>query len=480
MSSDQTINGGPPKSAWGARWEGRGGWREVLVVSFPLILSHAAWSLQHFIDRMFLAWYAPEAIAAAMPAGILQFALMSIFLGTAGYASTFAAQYHGAGRPESIGPSVWQGVHLSILGGLAIMATAPLAPGFFAWVGHPPLVREYETVYYAILCWGAVPAIATAPLGGYFSGQGRTWPVMVSIVLAMGVNIILDYGLIFGHWGLPRMGVAGAAVATNLASLTSCLFYLLWMARREYRVRAPFFRRWRPDRDLMGRLLKFGFPAGMQFFVDIAGFAAFLLLVGRLGTEPLAATTIALNINAIAFMPMLGFGIGISVLVGQAQGEGRPDLAERATWSGFHLTFAYVGSVALLYAFVPGPFVRPFAGDDPAAFEAVRVQAVVLLRFVAAYCLFDALNIVFSAALKGAGDTLFITKVIAALSAGVLVVPTAAAVLWLGAGLYAVWAIATLYVCLLGTAFLLRFRHGRWKGMRVIEEAPEIVDVPVH
>ena len=471
---------GALRGAAAGRWAGRGGWGEVLAVSFPLILSTASWSLQHFIDRMFLSWYAPEAIAAAMPAGILQFALMSMFVGTAGYVATFAAQYHGADRPESIGPAVWQGVHISLTGGLLILATAPLAPVFFGWVGHPPLVRGYEIEYYSTLCWGAFPAIASSALAGYFSGQGRTWPVLAANLLATAVNLVLDYALIFGRWGFPQWGMAGAAIATNIAAATSCAFYLAWMTRSEYRARAPFFRRWRPDRALMERLLRFGLPAGVQFFVDMAGFAAFLLLVGRLWTAPLAATTIAFNINTLAFMPMLGFGIGISVLVGQAQGEKRPDLAARSTWSGFHLASSYMGAVALLYVLVPDLFIRPFAGGDPAAFEPVRRQALVLLRFVAAYSLFDTLNIVFSAALKGAGDTRFITKVISGLSLGVLVVPTAAGILWLGAGLYAVWGIATLYVSLLGLAFLLRFLHGRWKGMRVIEEAPEIVDVPLH
>ena len=92
-------------------------------MSFPLILSASSVSIQHFVDRLFLAWYAPEAIAAAMPAGILQFALLSIFAGTAGYSSTFVAQYYGATRSESIGPAVWQGIYVSFLGGVFIMAT---------------------------------------------------------------------------------------------------------------------------------------------------------------------------------------------------------------------------------------------------------------------------------------------------------------------------------------------------------------------
>ncbi len=97
------------------RWRCEGGYREVLAIAIPLILSTGAWGIQHFVDRMFLTWYSPEAIAAAMPAGILNFTIMSLFLGTAGYVSTFVAQYHGASRCERIGPILWQGMYVAIM-----------------------------------------------------------------------------------------------------------------------------------------------------------------------------------------------------------------------------------------------------------------------------------------------------------------------------------------------------------------------------
>ena len=452
------------------QWSQPGGWKEFIVVSFPLILSASSASLQHFIDRLFLSWYAPEAIAAAMAAGVLQIALMSVFVGTAGYVSTFVAQYYGAKREGSIGPSVWQGLYISLAGSLLILATAPFAKSFFEWIGHPALVSTYETEYYTTICWGAFPAIAGAALAGYFSGQGRTWPILAANILATLVHLYLDYGLIFGSMGFPRWGVKGAAVATNISLLVPCLFYLLLMGRREYRERAPFFGRWKPDKALFLRLLRFGFPAGAQTFMEIAGYAIFLLLVGKLGAEELAATTIAFNINNLAFMPMLGFGLGVSVLVGQALGEKDPARASRATWSGLYFTLAYASVFSLMYVLMPDLFIMPFTAGDPEGFIEIRSHAVVLLRFIAAYTIFDTLNIVFSGTLKGAGDTRFIIKVMAAMTVFVLALPVAAAISWFGAGLYAIWTILTVEACLLGIVFLLRFSRGKWKGMRVIED----------
>ncbi|MBN1636203.1 MAG: MATE family efflux transporter, partial [Deltaproteobacteria bacterium] len=107
------------------RWLGQGGYREVLQMAIPLVLSTSAWSVQHFVDRMFLTWYSPEAIAAAMPAGILNFAIMSLFIGTASYVGTFVAQYYGAGQYNRIGTALWQGIYMSLIGALVLIFMIP-------------------------------------------------------------------------------------------------------------------------------------------------------------------------------------------------------------------------------------------------------------------------------------------------------------------------------------------------------------------
>ncbi len=461
------------REALKGRWEGRGGWKELLAVSFPLILSTSAASLQHFIDRLFLSWFSPEAIAAAMPAGMLQFTLLSIFIGTAGYSSTFVAQYYGATRSESIGPAVWQGVYISLLGALFVVLTLPFAGMFFGWLGHPETVAAYEVEYYTTLCWGAFPAIAGSALGGYFSGQGRTWPILAASLIGTAVNLFLDWCLIFGNFGMPRWGVMGAAFATNMSFVSMCAFYLILMTRERYSERAPFFKDPGIKRDLMARYFRFGLPAGVQFFVEIAGYSAFLLLIGRLGTEALAATTIAFNINNLAFMPLLGLGLGVSVLVGQAQGERNPDRAARSTWSGLWMAYAYMLILCLFYVAAPNLFIEPFAANNPEGFELISEYAAVLLRFVAAYCVFDTLNIIFSGTLRGAGDTRFIFKVILAMSTFVLVIPTAIAIFLFDAGIYATWVILTIQVSMLGLVFFFRFLSGKWREMRVIEDIPK-------
>jgi MATE family multidrug resistance protein len=174
-------------------------------------------------------------------------------------------------------------------------------------------------------------------------------------------------------------------------------------------------------------------------------------------------------------MPMIGGGIAISVLVGQYLGAQKPDITQTAVYSGFHLTFIYMASIAATYVLLPDLFVAPFAHQaDPEGFAEIYGYSVVLLRFVAIYCLFDTMNIIFCSAIKGAGDTRYVMIMTTFLSVFILIIPVYLAVEVLDAGLMIAWIFATAYVISLGVAFYLRFLGGKWKSMRVIEQKPPV------
>lgn len=457
------------------RWSAPCGYRELLMFAIPLILSTGLWSVQFFVDRMFLTWYSEEAIAAAMPAGILNFSLTSLFVGTASYVGTFVAQYWGAGEHRKIGAVVWQGIYLSALGGVVLLALIPLARPFFTWTGHAPLVRENEIVYFQVLCLGGFPAIASAALSGFFSGRGNTRPVLYVDIFATCVNVTLNYLLIFGNHGFPSLGIVGAGIGTVATGVCSTSLFFFLMIRPAKRRQFATLEHCRIDFPLLGRILRFGLPSGVQFFIDTAGFSIVTLLIGLLGTAELAASNIAFNINSLAFMPMIGLGIAVSALVGQNIGRGDIARAEYTAWSGFHITFLYMGTVVFFYVLVPGFFLAPFAAySDSGSFGKIYDISIVLLRFVALYSLFDAMNIIFSSAIKGAGDTRFVMVMIIFYSAFVLVLPCWIAIR-MHADIYVLWIIITVYACLLGISFLLRFLSGKWKTMRVIESSAYFV-----
>lgn len=215
--------------------------------------------------------------------------------------------------------------------------------------------------------------------------------------------------------------------------------------------------------------------------LDMIGFTLFLTFIGRINALALTATAMAFQINTLAFMPMTGFSTAVSTLVGQALGANNPPLAAQSTWSATYLTFAYMVAVALGYWLVPGLFMYPFAAQASAA-EFAQVAPIVrtLLLFVAFYCLFDTGNLIFSAAIKGAGDTRFVMIVTVAMSFLILVIPSYLAIRFLTGykALYGAWIAATAYVCILAVIFLLRFLQGKWKSMRVIEIPPARPKLP--
>jgi MATE family multidrug resistance protein len=172
-------------------------------------------------------------------------------------------------------------------------------------------------------------------------------------------------------------------------------------------------------------------------------------------------------------------GQAVSVLVGQRLGQDQPELAAKSTLSGFWLALIYMGSIAFLYVAVPSLFIDRFQSDkDSAEWQAVAAMIRTLLWFVALYCLFDAVNLIFSFGLRGAGDTLFVTCVSLLLSWPMMVIPTWAA--WrYGWSFYWTWAFASFYIAAQAACFVLRFRGGKWKSMRVIEAIPAADEEPL-
>ena len=240
------------------------------------------------------------------------------------------------------------------------------------------------------------------------------------------MNIALALVLIFGRLGFPEMGIAGAGWATVAGSWASALLALGLLLRREYREEFDTLRGWRPERELFGRLMKYGGPAGVQVFLDVLVFHVFVQLVGRLGEAAVGATTLTVRLNMVAFLPMMGLGQAVSILVGQRLGADRPDLAERSAYTGLRWAFGYMCVVA---AVVPAHPRRCWSACSRgtatrSSFAAVAAIVPTLLACAAVYSLADAVNVTFSFALRGAGDTRFVSLLTFALAWPIMVIPT--------------------------------------------------------
>ena len=455
-----------------------GGYRHVLRLAWPMILSTSSVSIMHFADRVFVAWYSQDSLAASLPAGITSFTFLAFFIGTAAYVSTFVAQYCGAGREHRIGPAVWQGIYFALAAMVFMWTLYPLAQPIMDFAGHAPDIRILEVKYFKILVLGGGFIVLQTALNGFYTGRGRMYTIMAVSFAVNTVNVVLNYCWIFGHLGFPAWGLVGAGWATVVAQalgvvIMACLFFS-HTNRRRFRTTTNIGL----DKDLFRRLLRYGAANGLHFFVGISAFNFFIILVGRKGPIELAATTTVITINHLAFMPMFGLAITTSTLVGQFVGRNRPDLAQRSTTVALRMVTVYMGLIAAVFLLVPEPLLRCFKSQDGQAdFPAILELGKTLLIFVACYCLVDGLAIIYSAALKGAGDTFFALILTAVLSWSILVLPVYLSITYFGAGIRTSFAFIIAYFTALAIGFYLRYRGGKWKKLRVIE--PEVLQPTV-
>lgn len=446
-----------------------GGGRELLKLALPLVVSQSFMTVQVFVDTLLLSRHDPLEMAASFPAVMWYWLFFGVLQVTAGYTSTFVAQYTGANRPHRVGPAVWQGIYFGLVAGIAFLVVVPAAPFLIAIGGHTPETQNLEVTYLQCLGFAALPMLVMSAVNGFFSGRGQTWTILAIEGFGTAVNVCLAMLLIFGRAGFPELGIEGAGWATVIGSWASALLALALMSGPQYRSRFGTLSGWKPERELFGRLMKYGGPAGMQVFLDVLVFNMFTQLVGRISDAALGATTLAVRLNMIAFLPMMGLGQAVCILVGQRLGENRAELAEKSTYTGLRWMFGYMCLVALVYVTIPHLLLSVFKGDTrPEEFAAIAAIVPQLLLYVAVFSLADSVNLSFSFALRGAGDTRYVTFLTFSLAWPLMVIPTYL-VVKSGGSVYWAWVFVTMHILAMSICFWFRFRSGKWKKMRVIE-----------
>ncbi|WP_018124143.1 MATE family efflux transporter [Desulfovibrio oxyclinae] len=454
------------------RWSQPYGYAEALRIGLPLVISMASTTLMIFTDRIFLGRYSVDTLAASFPASIMYFLFYSFFLGTLEYVSVFVAQYVGAERSERVGAAVWQGMYFVIPASLVMSLIGVFCDHIFALAGHAPTVRALETAYFETVAHGSIFGFASIALSCFFSGRGITRPVMVVNMLSAAVNIPLNYALINGYFGFPELGIRGAALATVAAYFVNFAAMALLVFRSRYEERFQIFSQWRFKPRLFRRFMKYGLPGGAQFFLDMLAVSYFGIVVGWFDKAELAASNIAIGIDTLAFLPAIGMSIAASVMTGQAMGAGKPEKAAYGMHSVLHLTLAYMSFMGLLFVVFPGFFVDMFRSGDLSAQEwaSVRESGVVLMRWVAAYTVLDAVVMTIVGLLKGAGDTRFIMKVMGTASIFGMILPLTVLVKGFGFGVQTAWACLLLYVVVLTVVYTARYRFGSWRDIRIVDD----------
>ena len=433
---------------------------DILRLVWPIALGMVNNAVMQFVDRAYLAHESMASLEAALPASILAFNVIGFFQSVVAYSGTFVAQYHGAGDGRMCRACLRVGTVLSLAFGVASIAFVPAGTWLLRWLSAPPEVLSREVSYFGILTAGGVFVFLHMAVSSYFTGCGRTRIVFWVNVLGNAFNAVLDPLLIFGLWGLPRLGIAGAAYATVAA--TALQWAVLCIAVRRDGGSASGVRLL----PLAGRILRFGVPSGAYTVLNLLSFTIFVFVTGRAGDVAFAVSNACFSVNYMLFAPMEGFAVGAATLVGQAQGRGASAAAHRAAMRTLALGVGFVAILSLLAVVFSRPVLSLFAAD-PAVREEFLSLGFTLFVLMAAWQVFDAADVIISGALKGAGDTKFVFWWMLAVAFG-LWLPLVWAVSAVHNTMPALWATMVVYVVVICVGSLVRWCRGRWRSIALV------------
>lgn len=450
-----------------ARVDTRALLRRLLAIALPMVVSQASETVMLFVDRLFLSRVGGLHLAAAMSGGLTTFTVSSLFAGIAGYSNAIVAQYYGANQRNRCAAATAQAVYFSFIAVPFLMLVTLGLPSFFEFMGHIPEQVELESTYARILIYGAISLVLRNALSGFFLGIGRTRIVMFSNVVAMVVNVPINYLLIFGAFGFPELGIVGAAIGTVAGSGTAFVILLFSYFRKAVDREFGTRRALAFSREIFRRLVRFGTPAGIEILLNVTAFNIFVQLMHSYGPDVAAATTITFNWDIVAFVPMLGMGIATTAVVGQYIGAEDPEGARATTILALKVGYLYSGTMMLVFLFGAPSLVHLFsAGFDTTG--AVADLAKTMVRLAGLYTMADSTQLIFAGALRGAGDTRWVmwASVILHWVFAVVVITLIRVVV---APPVVVWLFFIAFVISLGVTMILRFRAGKWREMKVID-----------
>ncbi|MBK9516360.1 MAG: MATE family efflux transporter [Anaeromyxobacter sp.] len=445
------------------------GLRTLLTLAWPIVVSRSSQVVVGVSDAVMVAHLGAAALAATTTGAMNAFSVFILPMGVVFIVSSFASQLFGRGDRAGARRYGWYGLAVALATQAAGLAAIPALPVALAWLDLPADVVPLLATYLAIRLWSSGAAIGLEALANYYGGLGDTRRPMVANVAAMVLNVGGNWLLIDGHLGFAARGVAGAALASALATwlaFAGLLAGFLLEGRRLGAGRRPL------SLTELLRMLRFGLPSGLNWFFEFLAFNLFVtVILAGLGTTTLAAFMAVLQVNSVAFMPAFGLASAGAILVGQAIGAGRRDDVPGVVWLTFQVAAGWQGLAGLLYLAAPALILAPFA-TDPASGPALLEAGARMLVLTATWQLFDAAAAVVGEALRAAGDTAFMLWARVAIAWGIFLPGSWISVRWLGGGDLVAVGWLVLYLGLLALVIWLRFRGGAWRRLELVEPAP--------
>lgn len=430
--------------------------RAVLVLGLPLIGSHLAQFAIHMTDTIMLGWHSIAELAAVVLAGSYWFTLFIFGSGFAIAVMPIVAAAAASGDQVEVRRSTRMALWLSTLFGIAAMPLILLGEPILVAIGQKPEIAALSGTYLQIAGWSIFPALGVMVLKSYLAALERTQFVLWTTVVAVLLNALINYALIFGNWGAPELGLRGAAWASVFVNGFSFLLLCLYaaMAIREH---ALFQRLWRPDWVGFARVFQLGWPIGLTNLAEVGLFSGAAVLMGWLGTFELAAHGIAIQIASATFLVHMGLSNAATVRAGRAYG--RHDEAElrRGGLVAMAISAGFALVTVLVFFAIPDQLVGLFVDpSDPLRPQIVAIAATLLL-IAALFQVADAGQVMALGLLRGVQDTR-VPMLMAAFSYWLVAMPSSYVLgFTLGYGGTGVWAGLVIGLTVAWATMSLRF-----------------------
>jgi MATE family multidrug resistance protein len=426
------------------------------------MLTHLSEALMGVVDSAMVGHIGPTELAAVGFASTWLWTLFALLFGAASGIQTFVSQADGAGNRNRCGRWAWQGSYALVpFGALLAITIYWFAAPALKLLGPSAEMQTLAVEYTQMRVLGELGYVMIMIYTSFFRGLGDMRTPLYVAIFANLMNGFLDYALIFGTFGFPELGVAGAGMATTISSWSGAA--LLFMMFRRSSINERYHTKMiAPNTQEIRRLLRTSAPVGGQWFIGMASFAVFTTFVARMGDASMAANQAFVMLMSISFMQAVGISIASSTLVGRYIGSGDPDAAARTHRSALRIGLALALFIASLFILIPVPLLRIFT-DDPAIVELGRP----LLMLGALYQLMDAIYLIAEGSLRGAGDTRWPFMMEMILGWGLLLPAAYLLGVVLEGGLMGAWAGATIYVVVLAFMFTARFHSRAWLKIKI-------------
>jgi len=455
----------------------RGPLAELLFLALPTVAQMASYTVMQFIDTWMLSQLGAAEPTAAANAGMIAFSLISFGFGVLMIVNTLVSQNFGERDYRSCGRYLWQGIWFALAYSVLLLPLIPVAPGLFTVLGHGRSMVGMETQYLQIVLSLTVFKMLGTALGQFLLATNRPNSVLASSVVGVAANILFAWVMIFGHFGLPRLGVVGAAWAQNVGVFVETLVLVAFvMLPRAGRVFNVFD--WRLRAEQMTTLVRIGAGSGLQIAADVFAWSLFSAgVMAQLGDDAMAAGVFMFRYMVVSFMPAFGLSQAVTALVGRYIGMKEPHEAEKRADLGFVVTAMYMVSCGVVYFIFRRQLIGVFNPTPD-----VLAMGMTLMIFAGIYQFFDAMYIIYNGALRGAGDTAVPALVTAGFCWGITVGLGFLVARYLPQfGVAGPWTCATIYGIILGIFMLARFRRGGWKQIHIDRDEPLVANelVPV-